>query len=100
EEKLLNYRAQEDIGRLKISVNDRKSRPLAAPSRIFTLVNQGKAPPYSALHQTVLISLPFSMALSTFSFQCLNSNRLSFQTSLDAVINKPFVDFPESSFTE
>lgn len=26
----------------------RNSRPFAAPSRIFTLVNQGKAPPYSA----------------------------------------------------
>jgi hypothetical protein len=39
----------------------RNSRPFAAPRRIFTLVNQGKAPPYSALHQTVLILLPRSM---------------------------------------
>jgi len=43
---------------------------------------------------------PLSMALSTFSFQSLNSNRLIFQTSLEAIINETFVDFPETSFTE
>lgn len=40
------------------------------------------------------------MTLSSFSFQDLDSNRLSFQTSLEAIINKPFVDFSKSSFTE
>ncbi|KAH0920013.1 hypothetical protein HID58_027673 [Brassica napus] len=93
------YRAQEDVGRLEISVNNRKSSPFAAPSRIFTLVNQGKAPPYSALTPNNT-HIPLSMALSTFSFQSLDSNRLSFQTNLEAIINKPFVDFSESSFTE
>ncbi|ANM58676.1 unnamed protein product [Arabidopsis thaliana] len=95
-----------ELKRMLEGLKSLNSRPFAAPRRIFTLVNQGKAPPYSALHQTVLILWrrnhyqPLSMALSTFSFQSLNSNRLIFQTSLEAIINETFVDFPETSFTE
>ncbi|KAH0938401.1 hypothetical protein HID58_005862, partial [Brassica napus] len=94
EEKLLNYRAQEDVSLLCEGTQGLLQHQ-SESSLLLT-----KARLHHTLHRTKHSHTPLSMALSTFLFQGFDSNRLRFQTSLEAIINKPFVDFPKSSFTE
>lgn len=41
---------------------------------------------------------PFPMTLCTIQIQCLNSNRLSLQPTLEIIMNEPFVDLSEPAF--